>query len=335
MPLLAVYVASLVIITAIVVIIELSFGTYLFFIFLIPNLLISLLTMDSTLTYTTLFYIILLIFNYLAILCLSLTLLSGYFEKWISYEMFSVIALCMIVGVTAYRIYNDFDPYSDIIIKKVYERRIKGYTPESLEKCVKNLACIQNARFHERFECCGWNSPNEYINSTWNLIHTDNSTLPSFCCKSWYSSLTYPYVAPPINFTCRLESNEIAKNFFNNGCKAQFQFQYESFNPSSYRYGILYPIFKSTSVILFLVGKEMKVIPRGEGAFAHKLPRWSSDEPTLKLQKALKGFKNKDPFINYLFITLFYFLLNVNRGNQFITIIIHDSYFTWNLCKIK
>lgn len=252
------YLSGLIILTTIVSIIEIVLGGYLLLGYLIPFSIRYLIFTDPTKLLTCCLFIIIISINLLAIAILFLAIISGYFEKWISYEFFSLISILIIVFLMIFENETGIDLFDEIIVKEIYLEHMRSYKPN--QNCHFRSNCFEAANFHRHKRCCGWDSAEDYLISKWNIDNENNHSLPKYCCSLWYSSFSF--------VNCTIDS----KYKYINGCRTAMVFQYQTFNPTSYRYGIAYPIMKTVSAFLFFVGKKFPIIPRSEGIFSHTIP---------------------------------------------------------------
>ena len=245
--------------TAVVILIELVLGGYVLFIHLLPFSVRYLFYGQYSHLWVSFVYLLIILINVISISVLLLGLLSGYFEKWFSYEVIGLVSLSLIIYLTAHKYQTGIDLFEQVIIKEVYYDHMKSYDPN--HNCHFRSQCFEAANFHRIKKCCGWDRPEDYFESDWNLEHNDQIFLPKYCCSFWYIKYTQN--------NCTIDSN----NRFVEGCRSAMIDEYQTFNPISYRYGVVYPIVKTISLVSFKIAKMFSLLPRAEGIFSHSIPK--------------------------------------------------------------
>lgn len=245
--------------TALVVLIEVVLGGYVFCVHLVPFSLRYLFYGQFPQLWLSLVYIALILVNLLSILVLLLALISGYFEKCFSYEIIGLVSLAIVIGLSSHKHRTGVDWFERVVVKEVYFRQLNSYAPHL--SCNFRSQCFEAANFHRIKKCCGWDRPEDYFGSQWNLQNNDRTFLPKYCCSFWYIKYT--------ENNCTIDS----RHRFVDGCRSAMTDDYETFNPISYRYGIAYPIVKTVSLVSFKIAKTFSLLPRAEGIFSHSIPK--------------------------------------------------------------
>lgn len=250
--LVSLFIGCLLATTVSVLALELTLGTFSVVGYVLPYLGRGIYKEDGQLVKICLIYLVIILLNYLAFFCLLVAIASGYFEKYLSYEFFSIVSIALMAIILMRIYYTNSDPFHDIITRQVYFDRINKY---DLKKgCQNKVACQNLKRFHFIHRCCGWNN---YEDLAFNHTDFNASLIPHFCCSyKETGNCTY-------DSSFRFEQN----------CQAAMMFDIDAFNPTSYRYGLFYPISKAISCVLFFIGKVTNIFPRGEGIFAHEIPK--------------------------------------------------------------
>ncbi|XP_054166118.1 uncharacterized protein LOC128963629 [Oppia nitens] len=198
-------------------------------------------------------------FNFLSIGVLLLAIISGYYEKWFSYEWFSLLSLSIIICLTLHKYQTRVDLFNEVVVKEMYLFQIQSYNPN--QNCHFKSNCFEMINFHRNHKCCGWLSPNDYMQSNWHLKHNNTYLLPQYCCNYWRIR--------HMHNNCTIDSE--AK--YEIGCHLAMANEYETFNPISYKYGIAYPVIKAISIILFAITKMSSLLPSAEGIFSESILR--------------------------------------------------------------
>ena len=253
------FVIILVVTTAVVILLELVLGGYLLIAHLMSFSIRFLFLADLSNLWIVLVFVLIISINLFSIGVLLLALLSGYFEKCFSYEIFGLISLSFIICMSAQKLQTGHDLYEEVIVKEIYQDHMRAYHP--LQDCHFKTECTEAANFHRIKKCCGWERPQDFFDSEWNVQNNDKQYLPKYCCNVWYMNYK--------SNNCTIDSKER----FTKGCRSSMIDEYETFSPISYRYGIAYPILKAISLILFRICKTSSVLPRAEGIFSHSIPK--------------------------------------------------------------
>ena len=253
---------SLAITTCLIFLMEITMGFFVLFGYVFPYFIHSLIHSEtSTLTYICLFYIILMTLNYLAISCILLSMISGFMEKWFSYEKISAISITLLLVSMLHSYTTNFDPYKDFIVKEMYKEVVRYYDFNKKECLVPSL-CMTAVKFHQRRQCCGWENYTYFLSDE----NSKSDVLPQFCCA---------FVQPSYHLLTKRMTNctDHSMYLFKNGCKKYMILENNSFDPTNFGTGFFYLIIKMYSMITYIIAKRMHLIPTGEGVFAHFIPK--------------------------------------------------------------
>ena len=248
--------------TSIIILIEIVLGGYILIGYLLQFSLGYLFLADFSNLLSVLVYVLIVSINLFSIGVLFLALLSGYYEKWFSYEIFGLVSLSVIIYMWAHKHRTGHDLFDEVVVREIYVEHIRSYDP--MKNCGFRSDCFEVANFHRNKKCCGWERPEDLFESKWNVDNNNTIFLPKYCCSFWYAKYT-------LN-NCTITS----VNRFTKGCRSSITSEYQTFNPISYRYGIVYPILKAISLITFKICKISSLLPRAEGIFSNVIPKWTT-----------------------------------------------------------
>ena len=122
----------LVVTTAFVILLELVLGGYLLIAYLISFSVRFLFLAHLSNLWIVLVFVLIISINLFSIEVLLLALLSGYYEKWFSYEIFGLISFSLIIWMSAQKHQTGHDLY-EVIVKEIYQEHMRAYHP--LQNC--------------------------------------------------------------------------------------------------------------------------------------------------------------------------------------------------------
>lgn len=209
--------------------------------------------------------------NFLASLMLGINIfITGYFDKYFSYARLTLISSALSLAIIVHDIAMNMDFYGECVERDIYIQASRIGTV----RCRRNRRCIETdvARWHQTFQCCGWDSPN-------NLVHLYDSNqtnyLPVFCCpydRSLYLNLFggSPASWSQNEFFCKLNSLD----HFNKTCnnyRDKF-FLMKSITIFGHPMLLWYSLLKISFAYFYAWAQRRSLLPQSEGAFAMRIP---------------------------------------------------------------
>lgn len=232
---------------------EIFFGIPGFVFIIIPFLTFGVLEGDGMLFLATLYLSFIFIFAMCGLISFVLNLInnknlmmerythqSEYWYKFKTYDNFNSLLIFLLGFGAILHAFSHFDPYQ-AVARKIYSVQLEGYQ-EFNPHCPDQNNASRSANdifldeLHERYSCCGWNGPEDWMNKM--IPHT---RIPFSCC------------VPDLGQSCSSDSfcSVNDNKHYKRGCRSPMKDTFNKYDPSSYATGVFYFLLKAVAYLTY------------------------------------------------------------------------------------